>query len=100
MSEAYVLEQINEKINGAVQAAMTKRGITLVLNPQATIATTGAYNLNQPILDELNALIPAAQLVPPAGWEPREVREAKAQQAAQQAPAAPRPAAPAAPGGR
>jgi Skp family chaperone for outer membrane proteins len=101
MSEAYVLEQINEKLNAAVQAAMTKKGITLVLNPQATIATTNAYNLNQAILDELNTQIPAAQLVPPTGWEPREVREQRAAQAAQQGgqPAAPAPR-PAVPGGR
>ena len=102
MSEAYVLEQINEKINGAIQSAMTKKGITLVLSPQATIATTNAYNLNQAVLDELNALLPSAQLVPPPGWEPREVRDAKAQQAAQQGgqPAAATPARPAEPGGR
>ncbi|MBM3596227.1 MAG: OmpH family outer membrane protein, partial [Alphaproteobacteria bacterium] len=35
-------------------------------------------------------LLPAAQLVPPQGWEPREIREARAQQvaAAGQQPAA------------
>ena len=34
-----------------------------------------AYNLNQAIIAELNTLLPSAQLVPPAGWQPREVRE-------------------------
>ncbi len=98
LSEAYVLEQIQDKLNAAVQSAMTKKSITLVLNPQATIATTNAYNLNQAILDELNVAIPSAVLVPPTGWEPREVREAKAQQAAAQQAAQPRGAAPAKPG--
>lgn len=97
LSEAYVLEQIQDKLNAAVQSAMTKKNITLVLNPQATIATTQAYNLNQAILDELNTAIPSAVLVPPAGWEPREVREAKAQQAAAQQAAQPRGTAPAKP---
>jgi hypothetical protein len=46
-----------------------------------------AYNLNQDILTELNALIPSAQLVPPAGWLPR----AREQQAQQQAQAAAQP---------
>lgn len=96
-SEAYVQEQISEKLNAAINTAMTKQRVTLLLNPSAVVATTNAYNLNQAILTELNTLLPSAQLVPPAGWEPREVREAKAQQAAQQgaAPAAPA-AAPAA----
>ena len=85
LSEAYVQEQINEKLAPAVQAAMTKQKITLLLNPQAVISANNAYNLNQAILNELNTLLPSAQLVPPAGWEPREVREQKAAQAAQQA---------------
>jgi Skp family chaperone for outer membrane proteins len=94
-SEAYVQEQISEKLNAAINTAMTKQRITLLLNPSAVVATTNAYNLNQAILAELNTALPSAQLVPPAGWEPREVREAKAQQAAQQGGAAPAAATPA-----
>jgi Skp family chaperone for outer membrane proteins len=89
LSEAYVQEQIGDKLNAAIQTAMTKKNITLVLTPQSILAATNAYNLNQAILDELNVSIPSAQLVPPAGWEPREVREQKAAQAAQQGGAAP-----------
>ena len=89
MSEAYVQEQISDKLDAAIQSAMTKRNISLVLTPQSVLAATNAYNLNQTILDELNAAIPSAQLVPPAGWEPREVREQRAAQAAQTAPSAP-----------
>lgn len=103
MSEAYVQEQINDKLDQAVKNAMTKGKVSLLLNPQAILAmNNNAYNLNQAILNELNTLIPSATLVPPAGWEPREVREQRAAQAAQQggAPAAPaQPAAPA-PAGR
>lgn len=84
LSEAYVQEQINEKLVGAVQAAMTKQKVTLLLNPQAVISANNAYNLNQAILSELNTVMPTAQLVPPQGWLPREEREARAQQ---QAPA-------------
>ena len=96
LSEAYVQEQINEKLAAAVSAAMTKQKITMLLNPQAIISASNVYNLNQAILNELNTLMPTAQLVPPAGWEPREVREQRAAQAAQQggqpaAPAGPQP---------
>lgn len=94
MSEAYVQEQINEKLAGAVQAAMTKQKITLLLNPQAIISANNAYNLNQAILNELNAVLPSAQLVPPQGWEPREMREQRAAQAGQQGQGAAQPAAP------
>lgn len=90
LSEAYVNEQIGDKLDQAVQAAMTKKGVTLVLQPQAVLARSNAYELTPAIISELNALIPSAQLVPPQGWLPREIRE---QQAAQQAAQQPRPAA-------
>ena len=61
---------------------MGKSGVTLLINPQSVISASNAYNLNQAILTELNTALPSAQLVPPAGWEPREAREAKAAQAA------------------
>jgi len=85
LSEAYVQEQLEDKLDQAVKAAMTKKKISLLLNPQAILAVNNnAYNLNQDILNEINTLVPAAQLVPPQGWEPRQVREARAAQAAQQ----------------
>jgi Skp family chaperone for outer membrane proteins len=102
LSEAYVVEQIAEKLDQAVQNAMSKRGITILLSPDAVIARTNAYEMSPAIIAELNVLLPAANLVPPQGWVPRSVREQQAaQQQAQQprpaagaAPAAPKPAAP------
>jgi len=98
MSQSYVQEQIDAKLNDAVKSAMKKKGISLLLSPEAVLAVNNnAYNLNQDILTELNALIPSAQLVPPAGWEPRQVREARAAQQAAQG-AAPATAGPQAQG--
>lgn len=96
LSEGYVQEQINDKLVTAVQNAMAKRKISILLNPSAIISANNAYNLNQAVLDELNVLLPSAQIVPPAGWEPREQREQRAAEAAQ-AGAAPAPAAAPAP---
>jgi Skp family chaperone for outer membrane proteins len=84
LSEAYVQEQINDKLGAAIQTAMSKNGVSLLLNPQAVLAVGKSYDLSMAILSELNTALPSAQLVPPAGWEPREVREQKAAQAAQQ----------------
>jgi Skp family chaperone for outer membrane proteins len=83
MSRAYVTEQIQDKLDQAIKNAMAKKKISLLIGPDAVLAVNNnAYNLNQDILDELNTLLPSAQLVPPSGWEPRELREARAQQAA------------------
>lgn len=87
LSRAYVTEQVSEKLPDAVKTVIERRKISLLLSPDNILHADAAYNLNQAILDELNKMIPSAQLVPPAGWEPREVREARAQQQGAQAPA-------------
>lgn len=102
LSQAYVEEQIQDKLTEAVRAAMTKQNVTLLLRQEAVVIGE-ANNLNQAVLAEINRLIPTAQLVPPQGWLPREMREQQAAQAAQAqaqgqaapAAAAPAPAAPA-----
>ncbi len=88
LSEAYVNEQIAEKLDQAVQNAMSKRGISLLLGPDAVIARANGYEMTPAIIAELNLLIPTANLVPPQGWLPRAERERQAQQQGQ----APRPA--------
>jgi Skp family chaperone for outer membrane proteins len=89
LSQAYVNEQIEDKLNDAVKAAMSKKNVSILISPDAILAVNGgAYNLNQDILTELNTALPSAQLVPPAGWEPRQIREQRAQAAGQAAPAA------------
>lgn len=85
LSQQYVLEQIGDKLDGATQAAMDKKKVSVVLDSQAVIKAGQTYNLNQDILTELNKVIPSASLVPPAGWLPRAQREQQAQAAAQQA---------------
>jgi Skp family chaperone for outer membrane proteins len=85
LSQAYVQEQIGDRLGAAIEAAAKKKNMTLVVSPDSILYADAAYNLNQDVLNELNTALPAAQLVPPQGWLPREIRE---QQAAQQAQAA------------
>ena len=98
-SEAYVTEQIEEKIDQAVKNAMTANKVTILIRPDMILASENSYNLSPAILAEVNKLIPNAQLVPPQGWEPRQLREARAQAAAQQQGQKPAAAAPAVPAG-
>ena len=82
-SETYVKEQIEDKLAAAIQSAMIKNWISILFKPQVVQAMNGAYNLNPAIIAELNALLPSAQLMPPAGWQPRAVRQAQAAQQGQ-----------------
>ena len=81
LSQAYVEEQITDQLSTAIQNAATKKNVTLVITPESVLYAAAPYNMNQDVLAELNALIPAAQLVPPQGWLPREMREQQAAEA-------------------
>lgn len=99
LSRAYVVEQIGDKLEQATRQAMTKQRVDILIDASAVINAPETYNLNQAILNELNAILPTAQLVPPAGWVPRAQREQQAAQQQQQ-PAAPTTQPPAQPSGR
>lgn len=92
LSQAYVEEQINEKLPAAIEAAAKKNNVKLVLTPDTVLYADNAYNLNQAVVAELNAALPSVSVTPPAGWLPAEMRQQAAAQQAQQ-PAAAAPAA-------
>ena len=56
LSRAYVQEQIEDKLEAAVQAAARRKNITLILDPNsgAVIYADQAYNLTQDVLNEVN----------------------------------------------
>ena len=95
LSTAYVEEQIQDQLQAAVNAAATGAGVQVILSPDTVLYADNSLTLNQAVLDQLNRLIPSAQLVPPQGWLPREIRE---QQAAAQQQAGAQPQQPAASG--
>ena len=99
LSRAYVVEQIGDKLEQATRQAMARQRVDILIDASAVINAPETYNLNQAILNELNAILPTAQLVPPAGWVPRAQREQQAAQQQQQ-PAAPTTQPPAQPSGR
>ncbi len=82
LSDAYVQEQITDKLGAAMQSAMTKNGVSVLLKAEAVqMVTSATYDLTPEVLAELNTLVPSVQIAPPAGWEPREQREQRAAQA-------------------
>jgi len=99
LSDEYVVEQITAKLPAALGNVMSRRGITLLLNPEAILVSAPAYDLTGELVGELNKTIASAQLTPPPGWQPARVRQQQQQQQQQQGGTAPagtaRPAVPA-----
>ena len=85
MSRAYTQEQIEERLDEAVQAAATKKNVSLILDATSgqVIFAGAQHNITQDVLNELNTLLPSVQITPPQGWMPREIREQQAAAAAQ-----------------
>ena len=92
LSDEYVVEQITDKLPQAVQNVMGRRGLTLLLNPDAVILSAQPYDVTAALVAELNILVPSAQITPPASWVPRREREAQQQQQQQQRAAGTAPA--------
>lgn len=70
LAQAYVEEQITAKLNDALKSAMTKRKVDLVLVPNATVSYQPTVDITDAVTAEINAMVPSAQIVPPAGWQP------------------------------
>ena len=80
LARAYALEQIQMKL----EAAVNKKRINIVLQPQAVIKVLPAADITNDVLAELNVSVPNVSIVPPAGWQP-------GQAGANQAPAQAQP---------
>ncbi|MDB5704109.1 MAG: outer rane family protein [Sphingomonas bacterium] len=90
-AQAYAVEQITGKLQAAVQSAIAKRGVTVLLRPAAVMFVQPTSDLTPVITTELDAAVPTVSITPPANWQPGQ------QQAAGAAAAAPAAGAPAAP---
>lgn len=69
-AQAYVEEQISAKLEPALKAAMTKRKVSLVVAPQATISYQPTADITNDIVAELNTLVPTVSIAVPANWQP------------------------------
>lgn len=67
---AYAQAQVSEKLNDAIKAAMTAKGIKVVISPDATLAVAPDANLTPEITNQLNNLVKTASITPPATWQP------------------------------
>ncbi|QDZ07518.1 OmpH family outer membrane protein [Sphingomonas panacisoli] len=69
-AQAYVFEQVSSKLNAAVQAVITARNLTLIVKPDAVVWANQTGNITAAITAELDKLVPTANAIPPATWQP------------------------------
>lgn len=83
---AYAREQIEEKLEQAIKAAMVAKKVNLVINPEAIVAINPGANLTPDVVTQIDALVKTVSITPPAGWEPGQPRQAPAAAPAASAP--------------
>lgn len=66
----YVLEQFSGKLKTAVESAMAKRRVGIIVNPESVIGLSPSNDLTADITAELNVLVPTASTAVPANWQP------------------------------
>lgn len=91
-ARAYAAEQIGAQLQAAVNAAMSKKKVTLLLRPEAAVQAQPSTDITADVTAELNRLVPNVSITPPANWQPGGQQGAAAAAPAAAAPAA-RPAA-------
>lgn len=89
-AQAYIAEQIQPKLQQAVQAAMTQRNVSTLLKPDSVFVALPAGDLTQAITAQLDTLVPSVNATPPADWQPGQ--QGQQGQAAGAAPATRAPA--------
>jgi Skp family chaperone for outer membrane proteins len=72
MAAAYAVQQIALQVNTAVQDVVTQNRIQLLVPNASVLYRTPAADVNQKIIDALNAKLPQVSITPPAGWQPTQ----------------------------
>ena len=73
---AYAQEQIADKLDGAVRAAMQAKNVTVLVRPDAVLLALPAADLTQDVVAQLNNQVKTVSITPPATWQPGQQRAA------------------------
>lgn len=69
LATEYSRSQIVAKLDQAVKQAMAKRGVRVLLKPDALIITTDqSIDITTDVINELNTVVPSVSIDVPAGW--------------------------------
>ncbi len=86
-ARGYAIEQIQQQLKPAIDAAATRKRASIVLGPNDVVHLDPAGDITADVTTELNRLVPSVNITPPANWQPGQ--QGQQGQAPAQAPAQP-----------
>jgi Skp family chaperone for outer membrane proteins len=75
---AYAQEQVVDKLDAAVRAAMAAKNVAVLLRPEAVYTAQPTGDLTPDIVAQLNNAVKTVSTTPPAGWQPGQQQQAAA----------------------
>lgn len=69
-AQAYAIEQIQARLNEAVQNVVRARNVSLIVAPQAVLLAQPAADVTPAVTAELDRLVPSVSTAVPANWQP------------------------------
>jgi Skp family chaperone for outer membrane proteins len=72
MARAYVVDQVAQQLNAAVQQVVSGGKVQLILPPSGVLYMADAADITQQIVAALNTRLPQVSTTPPNGWQPSQ----------------------------
>jgi Skp family chaperone for outer membrane proteins len=72
VARVYVIEQIGQQLNAAVQQIVQANNIQMILNPSVGLYIAEAVDVTDEIIAQLNATVPTVSTTAPQGWQPSQ----------------------------
>jgi Skp family chaperone for outer membrane proteins len=80
---AYAQEQIVDKLDAAVKAAMQAKNVTVLLRPESILTIQPQADITADVVAQLNNAVKTVSITPPAGWQPGQRQQGQAPAATQ-----------------
>jgi Skp family chaperone for outer membrane proteins len=72
LARVYVIEQLAQQLNPAVQQVVQANNIQLILAPGSALYVSDAADVTDDIMTRLNTLVPTVSTAAPQGWQPQQ----------------------------
>ena len=72
LARAYVIEQIAQQLNPAVQQVVSQGNVQLILSPASVLYMGDQADVGDEIIAALNQRLPQVSTTPPENWQPQQ----------------------------
>lgn len=72
LARVFVVQQVAQQYSPAVQQVIAAQNIQFILDPSVVVYQAEGSDVTGPVVEALNTLVPAVNIIPPADFQPSE----------------------------